>query len=549
MDPVLDVWGSDGQHRQIPLRAVRLSIGRSPDNDLSFPEDHSLSRQHLKFERIDGGWVVCDLGSKNGTTLNGHRVREPMSLRSGDRVEAGKCRFIFAAAATAPRVEFVDDPERPPNPSTTIAVKLDAIVRRSGEVTGSAFGAAEGDSSRRVGALIEAGRELAGHRPLEELFSVILNLALRSVGASRGAILLLEKEELVTRALIGGGLRVSNTIKDRVLRDKSSLLIRDTGRDSALALAHSLVMQKVRSLMAAPLQTNDRVIGMLYVDSPDMIRNFTAEDLNLLTVFANTAAVRIEQARLAEVEQTEKILSHELEQAAEIQRSLFPERSPEIPGWEIAGLSDPCRSVGGDYYDHAVTPDGRLAVIVADVAGKGLPAALLMSSLQARFTTLAEEEADVATFMTRLNRGIAQKCPGNRFISAFVALLNPATGEVEYSNGGHNPPCLRRADGSIEMIEGGGPVMGIIKSITYPAAKLTLAPGDALILYSDGIPEAPNLQEEEFGEDRLRDYCSHLGTLSALEFIRSLRAAVWEFADGAPQADDVTTVIVRRLAS
>lgn len=549
MDPVLDVWSADGQRRQVPLQNTRISVGRAVDNDLAFPDDFSLSRQHIVLERSGKAWTVRDLGSKNGTTLNGQRLREnlPVPLNNGDRIEAGKVRLVLAAASSAPSVEFVDDPERPPNPSTTIAVKLDAIMKSGSEVRSSAFGRAEDESARRIGALIEANRELVGHRPLEELFPVILNLALKSVGGSRGAILSLEKEELVTRVITGGGLRVSNTIKDRVLRDRSSLLIRDTGKDSALALAQSLVMQKVRSLMAVPLQTNDRVIGMIYVDSPDMIRNFTTEDLNLLTVMANIAAVRIEQARLAEVEQTERLLTKELEQAAEIQRNLFPEFDPVISGWEIAGASDPCRSVGGDYFDYAETPDGRLAVIVADVAGKGLPAALLMSSLQARFMTLAEEVSSAAEFMTRLNRGIASKCPGNRFITAFLALVDPRSGEIEYANAGHNPPIAYRKGAGCEFVKDGGPVLGILKTVSYNAGRIQLAPGDALLLYSDGITEAPNLLDEEFGEDRLAYRCSRLEVLSARDFIRDLRAAVWEHANGAPQADDVTSLVIRRV--
>lgn len=548
MEFVLEVWSADGQRRQIPLPAERLTVGRSIDNDLSFPEDHSLSRHHLLFELMEGGWFVKDLGSKNGTTLNGYRLREATSLRTGDRIEVGKVRIVFAAASTAPRVEFVDEVEKPTNPSTTIAVKLEAIVKSGSEVESRAFGTAAEESAHRIGALIEVGRELAGHRPLNELFPLILNLALKSVGASRGAILSIEKDELTTRAVIGGGLRVSNTIKDRVLRDRSSLLIRDTGKDSALALAQSLVMQKVRSLMAAPLQTNDRVIGMIYVDSPDLIRNFTTEDLNLLTVMANTAAVRIEQVRLAEIEKTEELTRRELDQAAEIQRSLFPEFPPDIPGWEIAGASDPCRAVGGDYYDYAVTPMGRQAIIVADVAGKGLPAALLMSSLQARFMTLAEQFDDAAEFMTRLNHGIAMKCPGNRFITAFLAVLHPESGEVEYVSAGHNPPLIRRSRGQVELVKDGGPVLGIMKSIRYVAGRVVLGPGDAMVLYSDGVTEAPNLEEVEFGEARLEESLAKLDEVNAVEFIRDLRAMIWEHAGGAPQADDITTVVVRRLA-
>ncbi len=164
MEPVLDVWSGDGQRRQVPLQMARLTVGRSADNDLAFTDDFSLSRWHFKFEKTTKGWVVEDLKSKNGTTLNGQRLKgeAPQLLANGDRIEAGRVRIVFAAASTAPRVEFVDEMERPPNPSTTIAVKLEAIMKGSSEVNSAAFGTAEEESARRIGALIEAGRELAG---------------------------------------------------------------------------------------------------------------------------------------------------------------------------------------------------------------------------------------------------------------------------------------------------------------------------------------------------------------------------------------------------
>lgn len=549
MESALEVWGPDGKRRMVKLEGGEVTVGRSLEATVSLPEDQSLSRHHLAIVLTPQGWVARDLKSKNGTILNGQRLQGDSPLRPGDRLEAGKTRIIFregSQSAPVERVEFVDETERPPNSSTTIAVKLEALVKGEGQVQQEFLGTGDEAANRRVGALIAAGTELGGDRPLEELFPLILNLALRSTGATRGAILSLEKDELVTRATIGSGLKLSNTIRERVLRERASLLIRDTGKDSALALAQSLVMQKVRSLMAAPLQTKDRVIGMVYVDSPDLIRNFTAEDLNLLTVMANIAATRIEQRRLLEIEQTEKLVRRELEQAAVIQRGLFPEAAPQVPGWEIAGSSDPCREVGGDYYDYASMADGRTAVIVADVAGKGLPAAIMMSSLQARFMTLAEEANSADLLLTRLNRGITSKCPGNRFITAFLAVVEPGTGRVEYANAGHNPPLVRRSDGSLEWLKEGGPVLGILNSIQYGAGQFQLEPGDALVLYSDGVTEAPDLSDEEFGEERLVEACASLPDMSAADWIRDLRVRIWEHANGAPQGDDLTVVVLRR---
>ena len=181
----------------------------------------------------------------------------------------------------------------------------------------------------------------------------------------------LEDGVLVPQAAIGDQFQISRTIRDRVLERKESLLIADLSLDESLKSAQTLVFQRVRSLMAAPLQIRDQVTGLIYVDSPEVMGTFKEDDLGVLTVLANIAAARIEQARLLEVENQQRLLRQELDQAAEIQRNLFPKVTPDAPGMEVAGLSEPCRAVGGDFYDYLRLPDGRLAVLLGDVAGKG----------------------------------------------------------------------------------------------------------------------------------------------------------------------------------
>ena len=158
-------------------------------------------------------------------------------------------------------------------------------------------------------------------------------------------------------------MRISSAVRDRVLESRTSVLVRDTALDEALRKRHSIVAQSVRTLMAVPLQTDDKVIGLIYVDSPEFFRQFTTDDLNLLTVLANVAGIRIERERLAEVEQAERLMAAELEQAAEIQRQLLPSAAPSVPGLDLAGYTAPCRTVGGDYYDFLTLPDGRIGLV------------------------------------------------------------------------------------------------------------------------------------------------------------------------------------------
>ncbi len=224
-------------------------------------------------------------------------------------------------------------------------------------------------------------------------------------------LLTVEKGSLVVQASRGDGFRISTAVRDRVLEGRASVLVRDTSLDEALRMRHSIVEQSVRTLMAVPLQTDNQVIGLLYVDSPQFARQFSSDDLNLLTVMANVAGIRIERERLAEVEQAERLMAAELEQAAEIQRQLLPASAPALPGLDLAGYTAACRTVGGDYYDFLEYPDGRVGIVIADVAGKGMPAALVMASLQAKVQALADTPGSIAELVGRLNRGMVGHVP------------------------------------------------------------------------------------------------------------------------------------------
>ena len=397
-------------------------------------------------------------------------------------------------------------------------------------------------------ALIRAGRELAGNMPLAELFKLIMNLSVEAVGATRGVLMTLEGKELVVQEALGEGFRISNTVRDRVIKEKTSLLVRDARLDEAFADRMSIVQQQIRSMLAVPLQTDDRVIGLIYLDSPHFIKEFTKEDLNLLTVMANVAAIRIEHTRLAEVEQAERIHAKQLEQAAEIQRGLLPVQAPSVPGVDLAGYNAACHTVGGDYYDFLPYPDGRVGVLVGDVAGKGMPAALLMSSLQARVQVLFDDPTNLAALVTRLNRIITSNCPSNRFITFFIGILDPKTGELTYVNAGHNPPIVAHANGSVETLEGTGLILGILPIATYQQGVCRLDPGDALLLFSDGVtePVSPHA-DEEFGEDRLAEVFAGLRDGDAQSIIAAINQKVNEFTEGAPPADDITLVVAKRL--
>jgi sigma-B regulation protein RsbU (phosphoserine phosphatase) len=302
----------------------------------------------------------------------------------------------------------------------------------------------------------------------------------------------------------------------------------------------------VLSLMAVPLQTDEKVIGLLYVDAMSFVRTFSEDDLALATVLANIAAIRLDHARLVEVEQAERVVQNELRQAAEIQQGLLPKTAPELEDTDLAGLSIACRSVAGDFFDYRPLPDGRWLILIGDVTGKGLSAALLAAGLQARVHVLAEDGVEPDKLLARLNSGVCGVWPPNRFVTLFALALDPATGEFSYSNGGHNPPLLVRAAGGVERLSEGGLPVGMIKGMPYSSGRDRLDPGDTLLLYTDGSVEAESPSGQEYGEERLAEVVRQGGDRPLASLLAAICDEVTAHLEGAPAADDLTLVGLRR---
>lgn len=277
----------DGSKRKIPLQGPRLTLGRSSENDLAYPDDPVLSRRHLVFDFDGQNWSVEDLKTTNGTTVNGQKLVGRRRLDIGDIISAGRLTITLEIPVEPDLgVTFVADGHRIPT-DQPVSLSSDVIesVVRTPAISGTS----------RVQALLDAGREISGDRPLEELFQVILDLVVNSVGGSRGVIMIVENGQLIPKAMRGTGFRISNAVRERVMSDKESILILDASRHEVLSSSTTIQRQRVKSLMAVPLQTQDRVLGLVYVDSQDEMRFFLHEDLTLLTLMANMAAIRIEQ--------------------------------------------------------------------------------------------------------------------------------------------------------------------------------------------------------------------------------------------------------------
>jgi sigma-B regulation protein RsbU (phosphoserine phosphatase) len=308
---------------------------------------------------------------------------------------------------------------------------------------------------------------------------------------------------------------------------------------------------RVRALLAVPLTVGNRITGMLAVTQPTPGRHWTADDVELLAIVGGNSAGVIEQARLrVEAEEKKRLeaeakrLAHELDQARDTQMRLVPAEPLRLGSWEVTGRVVPARQVGGDSFDYFVVGGRRLGFSIGDVSGKGMPAALLMMTAQGYLRVFCTGDRPLPEKLRLLNQGVVRSAQPGKFITLFYGELDPEEGVLRYVNAGHNYPLLRRADGSLEPLIEGGLMLGFGEDMEFVEGEASMAPGDTLLLYSDGVSEAMDLRGQEYGETRLQEAWRRHGTLPPAECIAKLMAEVESFRAGAPQSDDITLVVL-----
>jgi serine phosphatase RsbU (regulator of sigma subunit) len=303
----------------------------------------------------------------------------------------------------------------------------------------------------------------------------------------------------------------------------------------------------IRSVLAVPLSVNEHeIFGLIYADSPTYEATFTEEHLNILTTLASVASIRVENARLLEERFKRERMEHELELATEIQQRFQPSAMPSVEGYEFQGISFSCYEIGGDYYDFIPRHDGKMFIALGDVSGKGTAAALLMSSLHAAIHAQAAAKSSLAETVSSVNRYLAENTPTNRFVTLFLAELDPMTGNLRYINAGHNPPLLAQSDGQCRQLASGGFPLGILPMAEYEVGETLLKNGEVLVVYSDGVSEANNLKGDEFGINRLEEVLKRNLKASASGIRDRVESALSSFTQTAPANDDITLVIVKR---
>jgi phosphoserine phosphatase RsbU/P len=305
-----------------------------------------------------------------------------------------------------------------------------------------------------------------------------------------------------------------------------------------------LVAQKIAALV--PLRTGEETIGIILLGARPAGVAYSTDDLEYTRGLSDQAAVALENAWHFRETVEKKKLEKELELAADIQRRLLPATLTAVAGYDVAANTRPARHVGGDYYDAIQRADGRIVYCVADVSGKGIAASLLMSNFQASLRALLSSGVPLAEVVTRMNNLMHASTAANKFVTAIFMDVDPASGHARVVNAGHNDGVILRADGTAERLKAGGLAVGLMPGRTYAETEWHLAPGDLVALYSDGVTEANDPEENEYSIERLIDLLREQRGASAEEIVRATYESVDAFADTAPQYDDITMMCVRR---
>ena len=530
----------NGERRVWPLQDAPTLVGRSSKNGVHIP-DATVSKDHAEIVKHGEGWQIRDLGSRNGTRVNGVEAAQPLALREGDLVEVGKVMLRVTSGNGTAGVQL------------SMAGGLSSSVRlRAQDILGGTTARVGGDSNRVMSLLAEAGRMLVLPRPLKETCEEILQFVEKAVPANRLMVLLREgpgADPVQVAARYRGGsskqpLAISRTIMDTVLNDCTSVVTGDALADARFRAQQSIVAQSVHSAMAVPLFDNERVLGLLYADSSDIRVTFGQEQLEIFTLLANMAAVKITNARLLEADRERARIAQELATATRIQRSLLP-LPPRVPGLRCSARIETCFEVGGDLYDFHLRSDGRLVFMVGDVSGKGMGAALLMSSVLTSARVLYEACHDIGELAGRLNAVMNRSTEPGHFVTMFIGCLDPATGDLSYVNAGHNAPLLV-GEGAPRELEANGVPIAVLPEFSYQAQRLVLEPGQLLAVFSDGIPEAYR-DEEFFDTERLTEALVESRQLAELNDVADrVIGRVEEFLSGTARGDDVTLLLLRR---
>ena len=525
-------------------------LGRALDCQVHI-RDLTVSRRHARITQVDDRFLVEDLGSGNGTFVNDHAVRQHM-LTPGDVIRVCNARFEFQdIERPADAVTMVGGTQSNPQIVKTVDAN-EPLLRQDAQALTTLTNPRELLlMAGRLKTIVAVSDAISSILDLDELLPEVLNRLFDVFPKAERAIVMLvddKGEQLIPKAVKrrrqddDEELKISRTILQDVISRRHAVLSHDAMEDKRFKAGLSVANFGIRAMMAAPLVWRREAVGVVYLDSQG-IAAFSQTDLELLTGIAGQAAAALGNARLHEELLKRQRLEQDLHLAERIQQSFLPRRIPVVEGYTFAAQYDPAYEVGGDFYDFVRLPDDRLGIVVGDVAGKGISAALYMARLTRDLRYFALAEADPARVLEWMNRAVAESGHDDIFVTLIYVVLDAGHRRLTIANAGHMPLVVRReAAHEVQVLdEKSGLPLGVLPDTTYESEVFDLRPNDAVLMFTDGLVEAMNPHREMFGMQRLLqtvgDGSAHADTLME----RVLAACRHHVAD-APQFDDTTTV-------
>ena len=530
------IYVQGNEQRSIVMNRTPFSVGRKVDKDLVIP-DPRVSRDHALIVAENGDFFVVDQGSKHGTYVNGERVQR-QKLQRNDRVEFGVRDVAYV----------IFSPQHATSNTAREFLSQISGIQISTDTT----------DLEKLTLFLEAARKLNTVGVLDEILVTLVDTTLKLIRAERGYVFLID-EEGALRLAAGRNSKgeallddktISHSILEEALKSNSEFLFTDTSQSLDLAVRQSIVAYDLRTVICLPLRkpqvqttrdsntpigspTSGDVLGALYLDSRFASRDISSVSHDILHVIATEAASLIENARLVQAEEAARRYQQELSIAASIQQRLMAVTIPDVPFAKMRGRNLSCKEIGGDFFDVVNTEDG-LAVVLADVSGKGVSAALLASTLQGMVYSHLSARMPLADIMAAVNRFFTQKHLGEKYATVIIVRISKS-GELEYVNCGHVPPLLVSGK-NVSRPEHGNLPVGLLADAAYEGARVQLKSGDRFILVTDGVTEAENASGEFFDNERLEAVAAKSPTLE------DIFSAVNDFCCGIPLSDDCTVV-------
>lgn len=553
--PQIEIQISGFPARPLGPEAGVVTVGRSLQNDLVV-EDASLSRNHARFELLEGRVTLEDLGSRNGIKVNGVQIRGTTPVKPGDDIVLGT---VSVALKDLPQVQPSPAPKAGP------AVVIDhkgpgslgnATLRMPAAMLRSGLGRPANDWTQALTFIQELALGLIRDVTPEQLLEDLMDRLFGFLDADRGVILLREgtgpAEPVVVRSRQGsssqGKIRLSHTVVEAALQRREALLINDPINDKAMG-SESLIFSGVSTLIVTPLEAEGQVIGLLYFDAMPRREPFNEDDLRLVTTLAHIAAAKLQSARLMVEVQKTRALEQEMGFARTIQQRLLPHRTPTGGPFSLHAQLRAAKEVGGDLYDYFWDRD-RFHFCIGDVSGKGVPAALVMAMTKTLFQANPAAQDDPSRLLAEVNLRLCVDTDASMFVTAFCGFLDLRDGRVVYSNAGHDRPVILPSKESPQPLEAkSGLALGVFADFKYTLQETVLKPGDGLFLYTDGATESMNAAGGLFMLPRLLDALGQCGDQAPAQVVASVLDAVDGFAGAAPQADDITLMCFRYLGA